>query len=294
MTSGRLWLLTIFVGLGLLASLTFAALRLGWHLSGHTNLMPTEVSAPPADQVDDAPRDINAILALAPFGQPVTADQPSQTSNAPTKLNLVLRGVLVDSDPAQSRAFVQTAGSTAVYRVGEDVQSAELVAINADTITLKRGEALLVVGFDGLEDGNDPQTQTAASSTEVANDPFARLAAAIVPGQGSIDLRETPPPETTDEYIDLWRDRITQNPQAAMDTIGVELVENGYRIKADPNIGVTLAGLRPDDVVTRLNGQAIGDLDQDRALYDTVAASGIARLEVVRDGQALLLTFPLR
>jgi general secretion pathway protein C len=174
------------------------------------------------------------------------------------------------------------------------VQSAELVAINADTITLKTAETLLVVGFDGLEDGNKQKTETADKPTEDASDPFARLAAAIVPGQGSIDLREAPPPETTDEYINLWRDRITQNPQAAMDTVGVELVENGYRIKADPNIGVTLAGLRPGDVVTRLNGQAVGDLDQDRALYDTVAASGIARLEVVRDGQALLLTFPLR
>jgi general secretion pathway protein C len=79
-----------------------------------------------------------------------------------------------------------------------------------------------------------------------------------------------------------------------MNRVGIELVENGYRVRTDPNIGVTLAGLRPGDVITSLNGQSIGDMEQDRILYDDVAAAGIARLEVVRDGQTMLLTFPLR
>lgn len=295
MTARHLWLVSFFVALALLASLVFAATRLGWHLSGHTDVLPMEVSAPPVDQSIEAPRDINAILALAPFGQAVAVAQTVAPANARRRLDLALRGVLVDPDPEQSRAFVLAAGSTSVFRIGEMVQSAELVAINADTITLKDGGALLIVGFDGVVTGDSAApSQTAEPEVGDPNDPFARLAAALVPGHGSIDLREAPPPETTEEYINLWRGRITQNPQAAMDSVGVELVDNGYRIKADPNIGVTLAGLRPGDVVTRLNGQAVGDLDSDRLLYDDVAASGIARLEVVRDGQALLLTFPLR
>jgi Trypsin-like serine proteases, typically periplasmic, contain C-terminal PDZ domain len=137
-------------------------------------------------------------------------------------------------------------------------------------------------------------TPAAPSGTEQRDDPFARLASAIVPGQGSIDLRDPPPPETTQDYIAAWRDRITRNPKAAMDRVGVELVENGYRIKPDPNIGVTLAGLRPGDVITRLNDQSVGDLARDRIVCDDVAAAGIARVEVMRDGQTMLLTFPLR
>ncbi|MFT6676902.1 MAG: general secretion pathway protein C [Sulfitobacter sp.] len=294
MTAARLWILTVVAALVLLASLGFAALRLSWHLGGYTGLIPMDVPAGPVDQTPEAPRDIKAILALAPFGQVAVVDAPGASSAPATSLKLALRGVLVDPDPSHSRAFILSEGKTAVFRIGEAVQSTELVAINTDTVTLKSGEKLLVVGFGGVQDGAGPSAQTVAPLAENPNDPFARLAAAIVPGQGSIDLREAPPPETTDEYINLWRDRITQNPQAAMDTIGLEQVENGYRIKANPNIGVTLAGLKTGDVVTRLNGQTVGDLNKDRALYDDVAASGIARLEVVRDGQALLLTFPLR
>lgn len=294
MTAGRLWILTGLVVLGLLASLAFAGARLVWHAKGHTSVLPQSLPAHAEPPRDSAPRDTGAIIALAPFGQANVAASDTPTAT-PRQLEVILRGVLVDPDPASSRAFLAVSGQTSVFRLGDPVGSAELVGINTDTVTLKSGEELVIVGFGGVEGEREsaPPQVTNAPADNV-EDPFARLAAAIVPGQGSIDLREAPPPETTDEYIAFWRDRITQNPQAAMDTVGVELVENGYRIKSDPNIGVTLAGLRPGDVVTRLNGQTLGDLDRDRVLYDEVAASGIARVEVERDGRALLLTFPLR
>lgn len=294
MTSARLWTVVVVIGALLLLSLAISGTRLSWHVQGHTSILPQELAAPSVDQGADPPRDINATLALSPFGQAVSIAETATPAVTVSQLRVALRGVLVDPDPSQSRAFILSDAATATFRIGDEVQATELVAINADTITLKSGAGLVIVGFGGVQNGTAEPTSAADSVQENPTDPFARLAAAIVPGQGSIDLREAPPAETTDEYINLWRDRITQNPQAAMDAVGVELVENGYRIKADPNIGVTLAGLRPGDVVTRLNGQAVGDLDSDRALYDDVAVSGIARLEVVRDGQALLLTFPLR
>ncbi|QUJ76785.1 hypothetical protein KDD17_01595 [Sulfitobacter albidus] len=296
MTAARLWTLTALLVVALIASLMFAGARLIWHAQGHTSVLPQELPPIGAAPQETAPRDTAAIAALAPFGQAAAPDavaRPAQQS----RISATLRGVLVDPDPAASRAFLLVAGQTAVYRLGDAVSGAELVAINTDTVTLKAGDDLVIVGFDGVVDG-DAGTGTALTAApqvdEAPDDPFARLAAAIVPGQGSIDLRDAPPPETTEEYIAFWRERITQNPQAAMDTVGLELVENGYRVKTDPNIGVSLAGLRAGDVVTRLNGQTLGDLKNDRLLYDEVAASGIARLEVVRDGKALLLTFPLR
>jgi general secretion pathway protein C len=297
MTAARLWALTVAIGVLLLASLALAGIRTGWHLHGHTAVMPLQVavSTPQTAQLNQ--RDTVAITTLAPFGQAAVL-QKAQPAASAVRLNVALRGVLLDGDPTQSRAFVLVSGTTATYRLGETVQSAELVAINADTITLRTDAGLHVIGFDGLiDDQAGTGTATASAPSPDAKepaDPLARLAAAIVPGNGSIDLREAPPAETTQEYIDLWRDRISNNPQAAMDTVGVEVVENGYRVKADPNIGVTLAGLKPGDVITSLNGQTVGDLARDKELYDEVAASGIARLEVFRNGKAILLTFPLR
>lgn len=295
MTAARLWMFTTLMTLGLAASLVFAGGQLLRHLQGITTVEPLILPALVQTPEDVVRADTDAIIALAPFGKVPFTSVRVRTSS-PQEIKVTLRGVLVDPDPAASRAFLRVNEETAIFRLGDPVSTAELVAINTDSVTLKSDESLVIVGFDGIDNGapveaNEDIALTVASAPA---DPFARLASAIVPGQGSIDLRDSPPPETKEEYITFWRDRIAQNPQAAMDKVGVELVGNGYRVKAKPNIGVTLAGLRTGDVVTRLNGENLGNLDDDRSLYDQVAASGIARLEVVRDGKALLLTFPLR
>lgn len=289
-----MWVFVGVVGIALLGSLGWSAAQLAWHRAGHTSVMPVAVSDQVAEPVQDAPQDLSTITALAPFGRVAEPSAPAETAPSTASLNITLRGVLLDPDRSQSRAFIRADGKVDVYRIGDAVLSAELIEIETETVTLVLGEETLVVGFEGILGEDQPSQPIAAVEQAPSTDPFARLAAAIVPGQGSIDLREAPPPETTADYIDLWRDRITRNPQEAMDRVGVELVENGYRVKPDPNIGVTLAGLRPGDVITELNGQSVGDLEQDRVLYDEVAAAGIARVEVVRDGQSLLLTFPLR
>ena len=69
---------------------------------------------------------------------------------------------------------------------------------------------------------------------------------------------------------------------------------NGYRIAEQHDSGVGLAGLRAGDIVTSVNGQAVGDVEQDRSLFDNVAASGLARVEVQRDGRTIVLSFPLQ
>ena len=289
-----MWMCVGGITIALIGWLGVSVAQLVWHRAGHTSVMPIEVPDQSARPTQQAPQDLSAITALAPFGQSPDIAGADDGMPPATSLNIALRGVLKDADTSQSRAFLRAEGRVDVYRIGDAVLSAKLTEIGTDTVTLRLGDETLVVGFDGMV-GVDAQPQPTVTASEPdGGDPFARLAAAIVPGQGSIDLRDAPPPETTEDYINLWRDRITRNPQDAMDRVGVELVENGYRVKPDPNIGVTLAGLRPGDVITGLNGQSVGELEQDRVLYDEVAASGIARVEVVRDGQSLLLTFPLR
>lgn len=281
--------------LAILASLGLATAQLVKHRAGVTTVTPFGLPDLPSRSSETTPTDLTAITDLAPFGRAVQTNAREEASSATQMPSVALRGVLLDPDLTQSRAFLHVGSAVGVYKIGDDVASGELIRIDRETVTLRSEGADFVVGFDGVIGAeDDPPAPAAASSETGGSDPFARLAAAIVAGQGSIDLRAAPPPETTEEYIDLWRERIVRNPQEAMDRVGVELVENGYRVKPDPNIGVTLAGLRPGDVITGLNGQSVGNLEQDRILYDEVAAAGIARVEVERDGQALLLTFPLR
>ena len=92
----------------------------------------------------------------------------------------------------------------------------------------------------------------------------------------------------------MWRDRITANPGEVLTAIGLIPTAEGYVIADEHDSGVGRAGLRSGDLIRSVNGQQVGDVERDRQLYDDVAASGTARIEIVRDGRSILMSFPLQ
>ncbi|SLN12955.1 hypothetical protein ROJ8625_00378 [Roseivivax jejudonensis] len=280
------------------ATLVPPGARLAAHMAGHTSVVPERFDTPLTEDRAPPPVGTENILAFAPFGAQAAPTAPKSPGATARTLDLVLHGVLVASDPARSRALIAVGGGVDRYRIGDDLaENAILAAIAADFVEVDIDGDSRRFGFDGALDGASGSGSTLTSPIPDAappQSPLDRLRAAIVPGRGSLDLREAPPPETTKDYIDLWRERIIADPQAVLDTIGLVPGDEGYTIAEDPNIGVTMAGLKPGDRVTRVNGQDVGDPDRDRAFYDEIAASGQARLEVVRDGETLLMSFPLR
>ena len=300
MNRGLIWL-SVVAALALLgATLLRPAEAMLRHLAGQVTVVGMDLDRPVAAERPAAEADISNVLAFAPFGD--AARPEAETRQTPTGrvLDLALRGVLAAPDPAQSRALILLSGTGGFYRIGDELaQGAVLAAIGPETVEVDVDGQRQTYGFDGIlgdaADGAEVAATDAASDTgATANSAQDRFAASLVPGRGSLDLREAPPPETTQEYIALWRQRIIANPNEVLETIGLVPGDDGYTIQDDPNTGVLLAGLRPGDVVTRVNGQSVGDPEQDAAFYDEVAASGYARLEVVRGQDKILMSFPLR
>lgn len=292
MTAKHLWILATLAFVGVLGSFAWQAREMGWLRLARVSSLPPSILEPLGKARADAP-DLAAIRAFAPFGRQAQPDTAATAT--PTQLDVTLRGVLAHDDPARARAFLADGATTTAFRIGEGVaQGMILIEVLASSVILADGNTRIELGFDGRVDADHPATAAETQVPYAPSDPLAQLAASLRPGRGSLDLRDAPPPETVDGYIDLWRGRLQRDPAEAMDTIGVERTGRGYRIKPDPNIGVTLAGLQPGDIVTRLNGQKVGDIDKDRELYDQVATAGVARLEVERSGQTLLMTFSLR
>ena len=90
-----------------------------------------------------------------------------------------------------------------------------------------------------------------------------------------------------------YRGRIRDDPQRVLDDLGIVAGEAGYEVGAEPATLLRRAGLEPGDLIAKVNGQQIGDVGRDRSFFDVVVASGRARVEVVRDGQRIVLSFPL-
>ncbi len=280
------------VAVWLTASLAIAGGQAFWHFLGESSVAPADIAfdaAPstPAPQVAD----IGPALALAPFG---SASQPAETASQASvaPLNLELRGVLRQSDPALSSALISADGQTLRYEIGDDIAGKAVLRDIADRmITLEVNGTLQALGFPNA-DNIDAEIVAQTAPKVVSN--FDRLQAALGVGTGSIEIKDPPPPQTTDDYINMWRGRIIKNPNQVLGEIGLIATEKGYIVDESHDPGVKLAGLKAGDRVARVNGQAVGNLENDQKFFDQVASSGVARLEVVRDDKTFTLSFPLR
>ena len=270
-----------------LGSLAVAAAPMVWTLAGHDTVIPPLASLSP--QAPAAPRDIDtgAAMALAPFGAATVA----QTANAkaPQQIDLTLLGVIVRDDPARSMALIGSPAGEANFRIGDDVaEGVTLAGVTAEYVMLDLAGDARRLGFYGAEQPVD----AAPTGRE-------RLLAMAGRSDGTtisdrVDAAQRYDPVTTQDYIDMWRDRINANPGAVLDSIGLVPTDNGYMIAEQHDSGVNRAGLKAGDIVTTLNGQPVGNIDTDPALYDAVAQSGMARIEVERDGRTIVMSFPLQ
>ncbi len=277
--------LSTLVILGALGSVAWAAAPLVWHLAGEDAIVPPAAPAP-APMVAAAPPapDIGPILALAPFGSaavPEIAAPVGQTSR-----DLTLLGVIVRGDAAASRALIDVAGADGYYRPGDEIDAGVILKeVFPAHVSLDVGGTTELLYFP---DGGPEIVEMPETPEEID-----RLLAALRTDYTPPVSRDRAAPETTQDYIALWRRRINANPAQVLDQIGLEATENGYRIAEQHDSGVALAGLRAGDLVRTVNGQQVGDVDSDRRLFDDVAASGLARLEIERDGETIVMSFPL-
>ena len=276
-----------------LASLAAAAAPVAWHLRGWSATLPARPSSPDPAPADPDLVDLGPILALAPFGT-VEEEPKPEAPIGETSLELVLRGVVVQADPAASIAFIGHEDTTQGYRPGDTVaERAVLREVAATQVVLEVDGALQTLSFP------DPGGAVEASTAPPAlsgPDRLRELVAAQTQGSGGDPPPPKPergPPQTTQDHIDLWRDRIRANPGEVLDRIGLIPTAEGYKVAEEHDSGVGLAGLQAGDVVRSVNGQAVGNVDNDRTLFDEVAASGLARIEVQRGDRTITMSFPL-
>lgn len=94
--------------------------------------------------------------------------------------------------------------------------------------------------------------------------------------------------------VEQYRQRLAGNAPAVARDMGVTATAQGYRVGDDISPALRAAGLQPGDVVARVNNQPVGSDVNPRAILDQAITSGGARVDVVRNGRTLTLSFPLR
>ncbi|MBR9871778.1 MAG: general secretion pathway protein GspC [Gammaproteobacteria bacterium] len=189
-----------------------------------------------------------------------------------TGLRLRLEGVLIGQRPEDSGAIVAGSnGETEYYRVGDRLPgNAELAEVEPTRILIRRGgryESLAfeeVLGVDGI----------------VAETPE----------------EESPPAGSPDEFLASAKAQLDTQGAAALRAYGLSLAgdngQSGY-VYDGSNAMLNAVNLKPGDVITALNGQRLGDFEQDKALFDEWRSQPRLDIEIERNGSLLTVSYAI-
>lgn len=267
-----IWLLSSLLAV----AVARAAATLTWSLSGQTGSQVLDIATAFAEPRTERRVEIGPILKLAPFGTaaaPVVAEAVAKE----TSLGLVLHGVVVAAPEASIAVIASNAGRAEIYGIGDSVDGkATVLEVLNDKVMLQVGGTVETLSFPA----------PAQKPSGVAS---------IVAGITNSGVSASPSPRRSDTpVVEEYRRRIAQNPQVLLDSMGLSVSQDGYRVDQNANPTILRTGLRPGDLVSKVNGEPVGDIERDRKLMDTIIASGQVRIEVMRQGRPILMSFPLK
>lgn len=250
--------------------------------------------------------DLDSIVTANLFGVPgarpseAAAAAAARETLAETRLPLVLHGVFVAEDPAESTAILARKGrSEELYHIGDRLPgNATLDAVYLDHVLLRRGRSLERLTFP-RSDETIATPAARAAGTETGS-PDAR---ALRAGRASPPMpppaRGKPAAPSPQEMAERYREKLKDDPQEALGELGLTALggdaPSGYRLDRlaeSPYLRQT--GLRPGDVILSINGQPVGDVGRDRLELDNVLAQGSARIEVQRGERRFFITASLQ
>lgn len=228
--------------------------------------------------------DITPILTLAPFGGSALTAQPGGAG-------MILQAIF-SAFPAEASSAVIVVGDAppAAVMPGQTLSSGAVVqSIEIDHVILRVGAGVERLDFPRapVAEGTTPGTTTVAQTTAPA--PTATAPAATPAAPAAVSSTGTTP-----SVVEQYRQRLAGNAQGVATQMGVTATTGGYRVGETLTPELRAAGLRPGDVVEKVNNQPVGNIDSDRRLMDEAITSGGARVEVLRNGRRMTLSFPLR
>ncbi|MBJ6138457.1 general secretion pathway protein GspC [Marinobacter litoralis] len=219
--------------------------------------------------------DLAPIAGYEIFGRPESQSGVADVirESAPeTGLRLRLEGVLIGRRPEDSGAIVAGSnGETEYYRVGDRLPgNAELAEVEPTRILIRRGgryESLAfeeVLGVDGI----------------VAKTP----------------KEESRPVGSPDDILASARAQLDAQGAAALRAYGLSPAsdngQSGY-VYDGSNAMLNAVNLKPGDVITALNGQRLGDFEQDKALFDEWRSQPRLDIEIERNGSLLTVSYAI-
>lgn len=278
------WLraLPAVVNVALVLLIASTAAELTWSIFAPQADRITPIGTPsaPAAGTRQAPTDIRELAGLHLFGEAA----PTQTARAApidapeTRLNLDLRGIFASSVRGEALAIIgDPQGKEKPYREGDALPGgAELHEIYADRVILDRGGQLETLKLrrsrlPGM--GGEASARAQANSPPPAADPDVAAA-----DDGSAAAR-----------LQALREQYSSNPDQLWNEVRITPVMGdggvrGYTLLHQDAELMGALGLRPDDIITAVNGMSLSDPSVMYDVMNNLASASELSLSIERNG----------
>lgn len=256
--------------LALVVYLGVALARITWLIAWDDRPVPLAPLSGQAGPMGAGPGPSMAIYDF--FGRSERAGEVAEAvrRSAPeTRLRLKLEGVLVGQRPEDSGAIVAGSnGETAYYRVGDLLPgNAELADVEPGRVLIRRGGRYESLTFE------EP-----ASSDVVA------------------EVADQPAESSPDAFLANAREQIDSQGVAALAPFGLSPVDQGGAagyVYDGSNAMLNAVNLQAGDVITAINGQRLGNIEQDKALLESWRDQPQLEIEIERDGSVLTVSYAI-
>ncbi|MFZ5698275.1 MAG: type II secretion system protein N [Pseudomonadota bacterium] len=276
---------------GTLARLVWLVVEGSLETSAGGNAMP--VTAPLVQRPQYTPETARNWKLFGDAATPVTTG----SERAPaTSLSLQLLGTFSTGNDRLSGAVIAERGKEGeLFRIGAAVPGgATLEKVEADKVLLRRRGQLEALAFDAAPIAGSGGVEAGGVGAPQGLDIAAGFRGLKERLTGAAADAGDPGSKVKAVLANLAHD-IKDNPDAVLGEFGLKAASGGgYLVGESTNAdAVRNLGLRPGDVVLSVNGQPLGNVQNDARLVDEVKASGEARVEIRRGSQTFTVNYPL-
>ena len=250
---------------------------------------------PVTEAVNNQPRSTTRVevARLHLFGRH-DARATAQALPPKSRLKLSLQGTLMATDRAQRRAFIADASGQQNSYAEQDKlpDGAKLLTIQQDHVVILHNGRKETLRMGKVRTAADPAPENATSLNAYRGGPLKQ--APPIPG-----IRGTGTPRVAINNAQLSVAQLKLDPaRLAQQVNAVPVRKNGkitgYRLRAGRYAAVLQRlGIRPQDVVTEINGQSLSDPSAALMLLGQLQQGGPVQLTIERDGQPQTVTIDL-
>jgi general secretion pathway protein C len=255
------------VSLALAALIAVELARIAMSLLSGPVKSPQPIIASAAQARPHPTVDIQSVVSAHLFGIAKADPSTQDPANAPlSSANLVLAGTIATEDPKHGIAIISDGGPSKVYSVGQNVNGATVHSVYLDHVILDRGGTLETLLLPRLLAGD---RKGASPVHRIGADP--RTAAAV----DNIRRMVQQDPGLLDQVM---------RTVPSYDNAAGKL--RGFRAYPGRNRSIfNKLGLKPGDLVTAINGQALDDPQRSQEVFNTIQTSDHVTVTLERGGQ---------